>query len=250
VTAAQGCILGAAFCRHSDQKSLVEGYGQFQSEAQAAHPNYHPNSVNVDGWDATELAWKALYPGIVVLRCFLHVVLGIQSRCRSQPELFAALTTDLWHLFRSLNPAQFGQRLRRLLEWVFDPKTEVIPSIQAKLVKLQALAPNLKQTFDHPQASRTSNAVDRMMNYQDRVLYSMQYFHGTQASAQKALRAMALLWNFHLYIPKVRARNSQNTSAFQALNGFRYHEHWLKNLLIAASLNARNCGQFNPHKIA
>jgi hypothetical protein len=56
-----------------------------------------------------------------------------------------------------------------------------------------AVAPTLKLTFDYPQAYRTSNAVDQLMNLQDRMLYAMQYFHGSQASAQQALRAMALL---------------------------------------------------------
>jgi hypothetical protein len=115
--------------------------------------------------------------------------------------------------------------------------------------KLNALAANLKQTFEHPEAARTSNAVDRMMNYQDRVLYSMQYFHGTERSAQQAVRSMAILWNFHAYIPKVRARAPYAKTPFEALNGFCYHDHWLKNLLIAASLNGRNTGAFVSHKL-
>jgi hypothetical protein len=250
VTAAQGCILGSVLSRHADTVSLAAAYGEFQREAQATCPDYQPESVNVDGWDATQNAWQQLFPGIIIMRCFLHVVLGIQSRCRSAPTLLDDLTTDLWHLFHSLNPAQFGQRLRRLLEWALHPDLEMLDSVRQKLLKLRTLAPNFKQTFAHPEAARTSNAVDRVMNYQDRVLYSMQYFHGTEAAAQKALRAMALLWNFHLYIPKVRARSPNHTSAFEGLNGFRYHDHWLKNLLIAASLNGRNHGDFVSHKIA
>jgi hypothetical protein len=35
------------------------------------------------------------------------------------------------------------------------------------------------------------------MNHQDRRLYAMCYFHGTLESARLAVRAMALLWNFH-----------------------------------------------------
>lgn len=249
VTAAQGCILGSVLSLRADTKGLIAAYGEFKREAQAAFPNYQPQSVNVDGWDATQNAWQQLFPGMIIMRCFLHVVLAVQSRCRSAPTLFGDLTSDLWHLFHSLNPAQFGQRLRRLLEWALDPDLEVPDVIRDKLRKLKGLAPNFKQTFAYPEAARTSNAVDRVMNYQDRVLYTMQYFHGTEAAAQKTLRAMALLWNFHLYIPKVRARAPYANSAFEGLNGFRYDDHWLKNLLIAASLNGRNHGDFISHKI-
>jgi hypothetical protein len=34
------------------------------------------------------------------------------------------------------------------------------------------------------------------MNYQDHILVSMKYFHGSQDSANLALRSMAILWNF------------------------------------------------------
>ena len=37
------------------------------------------------------------------------------------------------------------------------------------------------------------------MNYQDRVLYFMRYFHGFKQGALLYLRSMALVWNFHPY---------------------------------------------------
>jgi hypothetical protein len=249
VTAAMGVILGCEFCRHSDTEALTKGYAAFKAEAAAAFPDYQPQSVNVDGWDATQNAWLSLFPTIIVMRCFLHLVLGIQQRCRSLPEVFDALTEDLWRLFHSQSGREFGQRLRRLLEWTAKPEAGVPQPIQDKLAKVKTLAPNLKQTFDHPKAARTSNAVDRMMNYQDRRLFAMQYFHGTISSAQRELRSMAILWNFHLYIPKVRKRAPYAKTPFEALNGFCYHDHWLRNLLIAASLNGRNTGKLIAHKV-
>ena len=44
-----------------------------------------------------------------------------------------------------------------------------------------------------PDAYRTSNPVDRPMNYFDRVLYSMQYFHDFLSSAELTVRFMAIL---------------------------------------------------------
>jgi hypothetical protein len=108
---------------------------------------------------------------------------------------------------------------------------------QAILEKLKANAQNFKLTLEYPNAYRTSNTVNRFMNYQDRILYAMQYFHTSKAAVQQALRAMAMLWNFHPYCRKVQAQAPDSHSPFVGsrpceadLNGFRYHDHWLRNL--------------------
>ena len=77
------------------------------------------------------------------------------------------------------------------------------------------------------------------MNYQDRILYQMQYFHGSMNSARLFLRAIALIWNFH---PRCRRISSQSTSdqrdfPFEKLNHFCYSHNWLENLLIATWMN-------------
>jgi hypothetical protein len=43
---------------------------------------------------------------------------------------------------------------------------------------------------------------------------------------------MALLWNFHPYIRKVRAMEPYSMSPVEDLNGFRYHDNWLRNFLL------------------
>jgi len=146
VTAAIGCVLGVGLANSADAEDLTAAYGIFAKEAQAHQPDYQPQTVNLDGWEPTQTAWKRLFPTIVVIRCFLHVVLGIQQRCRSNKALYKALTEDLWHLFHSLNPAQFGQRLRRLWEWV-NATPDVPQVILDKLEKLKAHAQNFKLTF-------------------------------------------------------------------------------------------------------
>lgn len=77
-------------------------------------------------------------------------------------------------------------------------------------------------------------ALDRLMNYQDRLLYNMQYFHPTKDSARLQLRAMALIWNFHPYGSKTKFNNPSRSSPFEHLNRFQYHDNWLDNLLIAS----------------
>jgi len=78
--------------------------------------------------------------------------------------------------------------------------------------------------------------LDRLMKYQDRRLYSTQNFHGTLVSAQAAIRAHALLINFCPFSPQTIKIKGNIHSPFEQINGFRYRENWLENLLVAASL--------------
>lgn len=246
-TAAVGCILGLAIAETADADALTQAYGEFQQEVLDLNPPNLPETVNTDGWDATQQAWQRLFPGITLMLCFLHTVLNIQNHCRRLSDVFVPLTDKLWHLYASANPAQFGQRLRRLREWA---KTQPLPeSVAQQLEKLPAKAPRFKRTFDYPDAYRTSNPVDRLIRYQDRILFAMQYFHGTPDSTRLAVRAMAMLWNFHPYTQKVQALEPHSSSPFEDLNGWRYHNNWLRNLLIASSLNGRSRGIPNKHKL-
>jgi hypothetical protein len=247
VTVAKGCFLGIGLAKSASTEDLTIAYGEFAQEAQAMKADYCPETVNLDGWEATQGAWQRLFPRIVIMNCFLHFVLGIQQRCRSNKILYKNLTEDLWNLYHSLSPSHFGQRLRRLMEWV-ELETEIPVVILEKMRKLQAQKENFKLTFQYPEAYRTSNQVDRLMNYQDRLLYAMQYFHGSEIAVRKGLRAMAMLWNFHPYSQKVQRKAPHSRSPFEDLNGFHYHDHWLRNLLIASSLNGRHTGRPVPRK--
>lgn len=249
MTAAVGCFLGVGIAEAADADALSKAYQEFQQEALQLNPNYAPKSVNTDGWESTQNAWKKLFPGIRLILCFLHAVLGIQQRCRRMSDVFQTVTDKLWHLYHSLNPKQFAQRLRRLDEWAKGAKTDLPDAVHQKLLSLKAKAPQFMVTFELPAAARTSNQVDRLMNYQDRLLYAMQYFHGTLDAATQVLRAMAMLWNFHPYCRKVQALEPHSMSPFEDLNGFRYHDHWLRNLLIASSLNGRGTSRPVKHKL-
>ena len=227
--------------------ALIQAYGVFRTEAQALIPDYSPETVNTDGWEATQIAWRKLFPSITLILCFLHTVLAVQQRCRREPTLFKQVTEKLWHLFHSETLSQFGQRLRRIHEWA---KTQVThEAVRQKLLALKNKAVGFRPRFTFPDAYRTSNQVDRLINIPDRLLYQMQYFHGTQKSVNLALRAMALLWNFHPYCQKIQADCLSTRSPFTDLNGFSYHNHWLRNLLIASSLNGRGIGTFIKHKL-
>lgn len=234
-TVGSGCFLGVDIVGNAETPDLVNGYERFRDEALALNSAYQPQTVTTDGWDHTQAAWKTLFPGIAIILCFLHSVLDIQQRCRKTKTIWKKLTGKLWHLYKAPGKRHFAQRLRRLREWAQRKVKQ--PSILQKLVNLKGKSKQFQVAYDYPEAARTSNRLDRLMNYQDRLLYTMQYFHGSEASARLYLRAMALLWNFHPYGSRTTASDPHRCSPFKDLNGFEYHDNWLRNLLIAGSMN-------------
>jgi len=244
VTAAGNCFLGASLSSSADREGLEQAYGVFRTEALQCDPDYQPDSVTTDGWEATRSAWSRLFPGITLILCFLHAVLKIRDLCRSRQRLWQNLQDRLWQVYHATSKQQFAQRLRRLLEW---SKTADLPErIAQQLRRIHTKSKLFQRAFNFDNAYRTSNCVDRPMNYLDRVLYAMQYFHGSAKSGELNTRSMAILWNFHPYGRKTRAKKQGVLSPFEELNGFRYHDNWLRNLLIASSLNGRRA---NQHKL-
>ena len=237
-TVAQGCILGASLTTAASTAALRCAYQEFVQEAQTLQPGYSPQTVNTDGWEATQQAWRMLFPTITLVSCFLHQVLKLRrGGCRRLPELFNQLSQRLWQVYHAPSKAHFSQRMRRFYEW---SKTQVsLEALQLRIRRLWQQADRFSLAYDHPGAYRTSAHLDRLMNYQDRLLYAMQYFHGTHSSARLYLRAMALLWNFHPYGTRTRACCPERHSPFADLNGFCYHHNWLHNLLISSSMNGR-----------
>lgn len=230
-TVSQGCFLGVALAKEETAVALTQAYGEFKQEARELNPNYVPESVCTDGFKPTRLAWQGLFPTISLILCFLHGVLKIRDRCRG--ELRKQVLKRAWHCYHAATPRQFSQRLRRLREWAAKNLTgAVLEAVE----KLYANRDRYQKAYQVPKAYRTTNAVDRLMNQQDRLLYAMRYLHGNGEKARLALRAMALQWNFHPYSARVRREDPTRKSPFADLNGFQYHDHWLHNLLIAASL--------------
>jgi hypothetical protein len=103
-TAAQECILGVGLAQDADAESLTQAYGEFQQEARALNPDYAPQSVNTDGWEAPQLAWQNLFPGITLMLCFLHTVLRGCLRIEKLSQTFEhdANHCDINESFRHL----------------------------------------------------------------------------------------------------------------------------------------------------
>ncbi len=245
-TAGSDCILGANVSASASEKDLQKAYRVFKDEATCVNPEYRPETVNTDGWLSTQNAWKKLFPGIAVILCFLHIFIGIRDRSRKKhKEHFLDVATRLWDCFKAESKGAFSQRVRRLFERCQNTKNEIPEVISDKIKKLRENLPQFSQAYDFPGAHRTSNMIDRLMQRMDRHLFSTQYFHGTIESANLSIRAWALIQNFAPLNPWT-VKQKGHISSFQKLNGFQYHENWLQNLLISASLGGLRAGPPNP----
>ena len=103
-----------------------------------------------------------------------------------------------------------------------------------KVLKLCSKRTDFSKAYDFEGTRRTSNEVDRMMDFQKRQIKSMRCLCGYEDSTELYLRAGCMLWNFRPHI-KSGEKETPN-SVFEQINGFQYHENWLQNLLCASSL--------------
>lgn len=231
-TVGADCVLGVSMALAADVQELTAAYVQFKQETQRLDTNYQPETVNTDGWSATQLAWKALFPTIVIIQCFLHAFINIRSRCKRLKELFPIITQQVWDIYHTDEISSFKQQVKDLQTWAQQNLTSYALKSVLKLCSKSHL---FVLAFDYPDAYRTSNMLDRHMEPMDRCLYSARYFHGHLMTAEYQIRAWALFHNFQPYCPRSKIRQKY-ISPFHKLNGFVYHDNWLQNLLVASSL--------------
>jgi len=230
-TAGGDCVLGISMAEQADSDSLEKAYGEFVAEAREVFANYQVRSVCTDGCQATRDAWRRLFPRLTLVLCSFHSLLKITERCRG--ALRRQVLDRAWHVYQAATKEQFSQRLRRLSEWTQATLDGPVAEMVRKLCRHRA---DFTPAYECPQAARTTNAVDRLHNHLDRVLYAMRYCHGHPASARLAVRAWAMHWNFHPYGPRLRHDQPSRSSPFHDLNGFHYHPNWSQTFLIASSM--------------
>jgi hypothetical protein len=232
-TVGGGCCLGAALAQTANAEDLTAAYGVFKREAQNVQPGYRPRTVSVDGWAATRQAWLALFPLVVLLRCFLHGWLNI--RCRGKlAEAFAALSAKVWQAYHAPDRRRFAQRLRRLAEWARGQALSAW--LLGQVEKLCKRKGEYGQAYGHPGGHRTSNMLDRLMRSMSRYFEDCQHLHGSREAVALHCRAWALLYNFRPWHPATERVNNGWRSPAERLNKHRYHGDWLQNLLVSASL--------------
>jgi hypothetical protein len=244
-TVGGGCILGAAVAKDAGEQALTDAYQVFKQEAQCVKPEYTPDTVNMDGWKATRNAWQTLFPAVVVICCFLHVFIKIRDRAKKKyRDIFENVASNLWECYRAESKGSFSQRIRRLVEWCENNDAPAV--IVDPIKKLRRNIAAYRVAYEHPKAHRTSNMVDRLMQRMDRHLYSTQYFHGSMDAAQLSIRGWTLINNFAPFNPRTVNMLNGFKSPAERINQFRYHNNWLHNLYISASLGGYRSPPQNP----
>jgi hypothetical protein len=232
-TGGGGCCLGAEPAAAAGTNELKVAYAVFKDEAQDVAPKYAPKTVNTDGWKGTQAAWKALFKQVVILQCFLHGWLKIRDRAKHLKELFAEISRQVWEAYHAPDRRRFGQRLRRLREWASGHLSGVVLE---KVLDLCGKRARFAVAYRHPGGHRTSNMLDRQMRGMNRYFDHGQHLHGSLGACRLHSRAWALLWNFAPWHPATTRENQGWRCPAERLNRHRYHDSWLQNLLISASL--------------
>lgn len=244
-TVGKGCILGADIAKDASEEALTDSYKVFKDESQNLKPTYSPKTVNIDGWRSTHNAWLNLFTSISVIYCFLHIFIKIRDRGKKKyRDIFLQVSSRLWACYRSSNKRSFSQRIRRLYEW---SQNNLVPDVFLNPIKkLRKNTPNYKVAYDYPETHRTSNMIDRLMQRMDRHLFSAQYFHGSLEASKLSIRGWALIHNFAPLNPRTVKKHGGYQSPAEILNNFCYHDNWLQNLLISASLGGYCKAPLNP----
>ena len=244
-TIGSNCILGASVSENANEDHLREAYDEFKQEARILKPKYSPKTVNMDGWEATRNVWKKMFPRAIIIFCFLHIYIASRDRVKKKyKSIFENIANKLWEAFRKKKRQCFSQSIRRLHEWA--EKSESVPLvIVAKLAKLRKNIVSYSIAYRLPGCHRTSNMLERIMQRMDKFLFSLQYFHGKKASANSCIRGWALIFNFAPWNPRT-VRKKGFLSLAEQLNQFRYHDCWLQNLFISASLGGYRTPPQNP----
>jgi hypothetical protein len=232
-TVGEGCCLGAEPAEAAATDELKVAYAVFKQEARDVAPNYTPKTVSTDGWKGTQAAWKALFQRVVILLCFLHGWLKIRDRAQHLKDQFSEVSRRVWEAYHAPDRRGFGQRLRRLREWAGEHLSGVVLE---QVLDLCRKGRRFAVAYRYPGGHRTSNMLDRQMRGMNRYFDHGQHLHGSLSAGRLHCRAWALLWNFTPWHPATTRRNEGWRCPAERLNRHRYHENWLQNLLVAASL--------------
>jgi hypothetical protein len=241
-TVTHGVVLGAEVCPGFTKDELKEGYEVFAMEAKEVEPEYAPSTVNTDGYAGTIGAWAVLFPMVAFIRCFLHAWLRIRDRSKTLANFFE-LGERVWNVYYSTTKRMMSQRIRRLRDWAMK---NVVGVVLEKTLALCDKQEEWSLWYDHGNAYTTSNELDRLMRSQNRYFDRGQHFHGTLSSANFRSRSWAILYNYWDWGRRTRKENDGYRCPAERLNGKRYADCWLENLLVATSAVPRKKTPLNP----
>ncbi len=151
--------------------------------------------------------------------------------------------------FHAPDKLSFTTRIDNIIKFC---KINNVPSvIKNPIEKLHSKIDDYKVAYDYPCSQITSNMVDRLMQRMDLRLFDAQYFHGSLCAAELSIRGWVLIHNFAPYTPYTVNKLDGIKSPAERFNKYKYHDNWLHNLLVSASLGGISCpspkGRYNQH---
>ena len=233
-TAGGGCCLGMALAETAGNDDLEAAYGVFRDEARHLDPEYRPETVNTDGWPATQAAWRALFKGVTIILCFLHAFLKIRDRAVhlkenlrsparaglggvSRPECPLVLAAASSSAGVGLGPRGQGDR----------PGEGAGPVRQASGVR-QGVRPSRLPSDEQP--GGPALATPRLPSV---LRPTSPRLDGGRRAGPAGLGVDPQL---RPLVPLDGPETPELRSPAERLNGKRYHPEWLQNLLVSASL--------------
>lgn len=242
-TCGGGCFLGSEIAQKADEQELKRSYSVFKGEAEDLDSKYCPKTINTDGWQATLNAMTTLFPVAVLIRCFLHAFLKIRTEAKRKfQEEFEKCADIVWQCYRADSKRSFSQRIRRLKEWtVVNIKSD---KIKVAVLKLCNRKDEFTPYYNHHEAHRTSNMLDRLMKLMDRKIFKAQGFHGSLKAANDTMRSFVILHNFAPSSPASQKEGLKSPA--ERLNKASFSDNWIENLLIASSMNGKRDNHVIP----
>ncbi len=134
----------------------------------------------------------------------------------------------------------FDERMKSFREWFESDEHKWSKPVQEMTAKLWKRSEQYRESLTQPGCYRTSNQVDRLMNRMTRLMYSGRGIHGNHLASELRLRGWALMRNFVPYARRSGVTR-EYTSPANKLNQHNYHDNWLENLQIPASMNGIHC---------
>ena len=154
-------------------------------------PSYAPETINTDGWAATQNAFVSLFPTVTTILCFLHGFLKIKDRGRKLHDLHRAV----WNVYRETTAEGFISSMKSLVETCRAERWS--PLIMQSIEKLAARVEQYAKSYAHPDCL----ADKQYGRSPDEPTHSITLprtggIHGHQHSSELTLRGWALIQNF------------------------------------------------------
>lgn len=87
-------------------------------------------------WEATQKAWRCLFPLIIILECFLHAFTKIREYGKHLKETFQRISLKVWQVYHAIDANAFRMQASELLSWPESNMTDyVLEAVRKRKLK-------------------------------------------------------------------------------------------------------------------